>query len=247
MTKAGNQCGCDCDCVCVCDMLMLILGTCWTTFVFMCKLKSVTVVKLRLSLVTCYMWNAYVDPLEMLNNFCFHVNAEKWVFVIMSHVTCHISDVTLCMSYVKCLLLILGTCWTTFVLMCKLRVFVIMSHVTFHLSHVTCYMSICNYVTCLWVNPTTCSAKGYTGSGGKKPSILYAPPLWLILEAKTWHVETKNQKGKKLHNFPKNFRKKNSQNLNMCKIKRDCLSSWITWVTWFPSSKPTVQCFNEHY
>ena len=24
----------------ICEMLMLILGTCWTTFVFMCKLKS---------------------------------------------------------------------------------------------------------------------------------------------------------------------------------------------------------------
>ena len=30
-------------------------------------------VTFRLSHVTCYMWNAYVDPLDMLNNFCFHV------------------------------------------------------------------------------------------------------------------------------------------------------------------------------
>ena len=59
-----------------------------------------------LSHVTCYMWNAYVDPLDMLNNFCFHVYAQKWVFVIMSHVACHMSHVTCHMSYVKCL------CWS---------------------------------------------------------------------------------------------------------------------------------------
>ena len=37
----------------------------------------------------------------MLNNFCFHVYAQKWVFVIMSHVACH-------MSHVKCLSWSLG-------------------------------------------------------------------------------------------------------------------------------------------
>ena len=42
----------------------------------------------------------------MLNNFCFDVFAQKWVFVIMSHVTCHMSHVTCDMSYVKCL------CWS---------------------------------------------------------------------------------------------------------------------------------------
>ena len=58
--------------------------------------------------VTCHMSNAYayVDSRDMLNNFCFHVYAQKWVSVIMSHVTCHISHVTCHMSYVKCL------CWS---------------------------------------------------------------------------------------------------------------------------------------
>ena len=55
--------------------------------------------------VTCHMSNAYayVDSWDMLNNFCFHVYAQKWVFVIMSHVACHMSHVTCDMSHVKCL------------------------------------------------------------------------------------------------------------------------------------------------
>ena len=67
--------------------------------------------------VTCHMSNAYVDPWDMLNNFCFHVYAQKWVFVIMSHVTFRMSHV-IC----KMLMLILGTCRTTFVFMCKLKI-----------------------------------------------------------------------------------------------------------------------------
>ena len=39
-----------------------------TTFVFMCRLKSDC-------LSCCHMSNAYVDPWDMLNNFCFHVYA----------------------------------------------------------------------------------------------------------------------------------------------------------------------------
>ena len=35
---------------------------------------------------------AYVDPWDMLNYFCFHVYAQKWLFVIMSHVTCLMSN-----------------------------------------------------------------------------------------------------------------------------------------------------------
>ena len=27
------------------------------------------------------MWNAYVDPLDMLNKFCFHVYAQKSLFI----------------------------------------------------------------------------------------------------------------------------------------------------------------------
>ena len=97
----------------ICQMLMLILGTCWTTFVLMSKLKSeylwlchmlhvtcrMSHVTCHIAHVTCHMSNAYVDPWNMQNNFCFHVYAQKWVFVIMSHVACR-------MSHVKCL------CWS---------------------------------------------------------------------------------------------------------------------------------------
>ena len=38
--------------------------------------------------VTCDMSNAFVDPWDMLNNFCFHVSLK----VIVCHaVTCHMS------------------------------------------------------------------------------------------------------------------------------------------------------------
>ena len=31
--------------------------------------------------VTCLMSDAYVDPCDMLNNFCFHVYAQKSLFI----------------------------------------------------------------------------------------------------------------------------------------------------------------------
>ena len=46
-----------------------------------------------MSHVTCDMSNAYVNPWDMVNNFCFDVYAQKGVFVIMSHVTCLMSNV----------------------------------------------------------------------------------------------------------------------------------------------------------
>ena len=39
-------------------------------------------VTFRLSHVTYYMWNVDVDPLDMLNNFCFHVYAQKSLFIV---------------------------------------------------------------------------------------------------------------------------------------------------------------------
>ena len=46
---------------------------------------SVSLSFLKLSIcishVTCHMSNAYVDPWEMLNNFCFHVYAQKSLVV----------------------------------------------------------------------------------------------------------------------------------------------------------------------
>ena len=44
------------------------------------KLK-VTYVKCHLSSVNCQLPNAYADPWEMLNNFCFHVYAQKSLFI----------------------------------------------------------------------------------------------------------------------------------------------------------------------
>ena len=34
-----------------------------------------------MSHVTCHMSNAYVDPWDMLNNFCFHVYAQMLMFM----------------------------------------------------------------------------------------------------------------------------------------------------------------------
>ena len=59
----------------VCQVLyMLIFGTCWTTFVVMSMLKSDIC---PMSSVKCQMSKAYVDPWDTLNNFCFHVLAQK--------------------------------------------------------------------------------------------------------------------------------------------------------------------------
>ena len=104
---------------------------CWSLahaeqLLFSCLCSKVSIC----NYVTCHMSNTYVDPRDMLINFSFHVYAQKWVFVIMSHVTCcmshvacHMSHVTCRMSHVLCqmLMLILGTCWTTFVFMCKIK------------------------------------------------------------------------------------------------------------------------------
>ena len=38
-------------------------------------------VTFRMSHVRCHMSNAYVDPWDMLNNFCFHVYAQMSLFV----------------------------------------------------------------------------------------------------------------------------------------------------------------------
>ena len=41
-----------------------------------------------MSHVTCLMSNAYVDPWDMLNNFCFQVYAQKWVLAVSyTHLT----------------------------------------------------------------------------------------------------------------------------------------------------------------
>ena len=66
----------------------------------------------------CHMSSAYVDHLDMLNNFCFHVYAQKPLFMIVCHAVmmsydiCHMS---------KGIMLILGTCSTSFVFMSRLN------------------------------------------------------------------------------------------------------------------------------
>ena len=104
-------------------------------------------VTFRLSHVTCYMWNACVDPWDMLHNFCFHDYAQKWVFIIISYVTCHISHVTghishctYHMSYVKCL------CWSLghaehFLFSCLCSKVSIINYVICDMSHFACHMS----------------------------------------------------------------------------------------------------------
>ena len=96
-------------------------------------------VTFRLSHVTCYMWNAYVDPWDMLNNFCFHVYTQKWVFVIMSHVTCNMSHCACHMSYVKCLCWFLGHA-EQLLFWCLCSKVSICNYVTCHMLHVACDM-----------------------------------------------------------------------------------------------------------
>ena len=48
----------------------------------------------------CHMSSAYVDHLDMLNKFCFHVYAHKSLFMIVCH--------AVMLSYVKCLCSSLG-------------------------------------------------------------------------------------------------------------------------------------------
>ena len=102
--KLGTSCVCVFVCVCVCDMLMMILGTCWTTFIFMCKLSSQLImlkccnVELQfcqvLMLITGTCWTTFVF-MSMLKSHCL------WLFVMLS---CH----AVMLSYVKCLCWLLG-------------------------------------------------------------------------------------------------------------------------------------------
>ena len=83
--KLGTSCVCDCvfvcDCVCVC--VCVCDCVCWSLWhaeqlLFSCLCSKVTYDK-------CQMSTAYVDPWDMLNNFGFHVYAQKWH---MSNVKC---------------------------------------------------------------------------------------------------------------------------------------------------------------
>ena len=88
----------------------------------------------------CQMSTAYVDPWDMLNNYCFHVYAQKWH---MWNVKCQMSIVKCQVASVKCqmLMLILVTYWTTFVFMSMLKCGICeMSSVKCQMSSVKCQM-----------------------------------------------------------------------------------------------------------
>ena len=84
-----------------CQMIVLILGwyTCWTTLLFMSLLKTdVFIIRkilfwMRKLKYDCLSWehisNGYVNPWDLLNNFCFYVFTLKLLFVMLSVVTCH--------------------------------------------------------------------------------------------------------------------------------------------------------------
>ena len=90
----------------------------------------------------------------MLNNFCFDVFAQKWVFVIvtcyMSHVTCRMWHVTCLMSnaYVGPWDMLNNFCFHVYIQKWVFVIFVIcnIAHVTCNMSHCACHMS---YVKCL--------------------------------------------------------------------------------------------------
>ena len=92
------------------------------------------------------MSNAYVSPWDMLNNFGYHVYAQKCVFVIMSYVTFCMSHVTYHIKHATCYMsnayvdpwdMVNNFCFHVYA---QKWVFVIMSHVTCRMSYVTCLM-----------------------------------------------------------------------------------------------------------
>ena len=60
---------------------------------------------------------AYVDPWDMLNNFCFHIYAQKSLFHFHTLSLSHSRTLTLSHSLIHSL----STCWTTFVFMSMLK------------------------------------------------------------------------------------------------------------------------------
>ena len=98
----------------------------WKVFKLLHKKKMSTWQKLGTSVavtVTCLCWS--LGHAEQLLFSCVNskVSICNYVTCFMSHFACHMSHVTLHMSHVICqmLMLILGTCWTSFVFMCKLK------------------------------------------------------------------------------------------------------------------------------
>jgi len=100
-------------------MLSYVKCLCWSLghaeqLLFSCLCSKVTVYDClsccHVMQSCCHMSSAYVDHWDMLNNFCFHVYSQKSLFMIVCHaVICQL------------LMLITGTCWTTFVFMSMLK------------------------------------------------------------------------------------------------------------------------------
>ena len=77
----------------------------------------------HMSYVKCLCWSLGDAEQLLFSCLCSKVSICNYVTCHMSHVTFRISHVTLRMSHViyQMLMLILGTCWTTFVFMCMLK------------------------------------------------------------------------------------------------------------------------------
>ena len=77
----------------------------------------------HMSYVKCLCWSLGDAEQLLFSCLCSKVSICNYVTCHMSHVTFRISHVTLRMSHViyQMLMLILGTCWTTFVLMSLLK------------------------------------------------------------------------------------------------------------------------------
>ena len=77
----------------------------------------------HMSYVKCLCWSLGHAEQLLFSCLCSKVSICNYVTCHMSHVTFRISHVTLRMSHViyQMLMLILGTCWTTFVLMSMLK------------------------------------------------------------------------------------------------------------------------------
>ena len=129
-----------------------LLFSCLCSKVSICNYVTCHILHVRCHIVhvTCNMSNAYDDHWDMLNNFCFHVYAQKWVFVIMSDVTCHIAYVTFHIAHATChvsnayvdpWVILNNFCFHVYA---QKWVFV-MSHFACHMSHVACHMS---HVSC---------------------------------------------------------------------------------------------------
>ena len=99
------------DCLSCCHvMLSYIKCLCWSLghaeqLLFSCLCSEVTVYDClsccHVMLSCCHMSSAYVDHWDMVNNFCFHVYAQKSLFIIIIIIAFNIIPFVLCGSFYK--------------------------------------------------------------------------------------------------------------------------------------------------